>query len=473
MPGMTTLIVLLAMLQQEETIGRASKAPYQEAVRNCARAVELTKDAPAEAVDILTRIIESPKIKKVECRLRIEIRPGTYSRKYDFFPHRFRGLAHLRQAEKATNRERKSGFLRQAEKDFEESVRRGMNASQTELDQTREKRKAAEKGEPAPTVTDPEPAFRNGWQALLVKLAYPEALRYINQQGAFLSPAKKARYIADTESECREAVNKRTTIFLLNLERTGRMTRPLQISRETFERDFALLPDPIRIVTTPEHEWCESVRQFLADQRAGKERIDALLEEALQGISLGSKGRWFLALESICYRIVEREVQALAAQAGNALSPERNRLQQTARARAGQWNKFGARSQDKLPGVAPRRDFAALLGEFPKDYDGFGAVEEALRKSMSSEDPDRALSAVENILLRIRDGEERLSRESRAEILRYRITVRGLRRFFVGRTVEETVREVSPLGAELKKLEGSFTQDRFGPKIARLFEQLR
>ena len=163
---MITLLFLSILAQQEVTVSRAQKAPYQDAVRECTRAIELTQEAPAEAAEILTRIIENRKIKKIECRLRIELRVGFFSKPYDFFPYQFRGLAFMKLASKTKNQRDREAFHQKAKKNFEESLRRGNRSSQFHLNETQKQLTLLQKKDPPvePPSIDPEIVFQKRWK---------------------------------------------------------------------------------------------------------------------------------------------------------------------------------------------------------------------------------------------------------------------------------------------------------------------
>ncbi|MDP6959143.1 MAG: hypothetical protein QF645_10080, partial [Planctomycetota bacterium] len=68
----------------------------------------------------------------------------------------------------------------------------------------------------------------------------------------------------------------------------------------------------------------------------------------------------------------------------------------------------------------------------------------------------------------------RLSWESRVEIIRGQIAVAALLGFLHGDSTGEIVQKLQKnLGIELKELGGSFEVDHFGPKVQRVFDRLR
>ena len=204
--------------------------------------------------------------------------------------------------------------------------------------------------------------------------------------------------------------------------------------------------------------------------RGGKDGLGALLDHALSAGTM----REFLGVERLAYAIVREEIEDRVQEAREAAAKRREELQGEADALRNQWEQFEARVAKK--GVFrefPRRNFALLLKEFPIDFEEGDRILDRLMDCMDADDPDRAMSEVEESLRGIRNGWSGYSRESRAEIVRCQIAVAALRGLLKGNPVDEMARILRPFGVDLENLGGSFELQQFGPKVARLFQRLR
>ncbi len=465
---MKLVLLLLLILQQEETISRASKAPYVRATEKCEKAVAQMETDPREAIDVFTSILENPKIKKRECLMRMEITPGTYSRQFKFFPWQYRGRARMRLAEKTGDREIALGLLRLAREDLNESIRAGLASSQTYLAQAQQAIEKRQKVEP-PKI-DPEPLFRKTWRGFIAEGRFDSAKGYIESKGGFLSPDRRRYYLSETDDECRRFLATARKPFLVGLERVTHPEILKTMDQVAFEQDFRLPGRAELVVTIPEYEWCVSVARTLVLLRGGKDGLGALLDHALSAGTM----REFLGVERLAYAIVREEIEDRVQEAREAAAKRREELQGEADALRNQWEQFEARVAKK--GVFrefPRRNFALLLKEFPIDFEEGDRILDRLMDCMDADDPDRAMSEVEESLRGIRNGWSGYSRESRAEIVRCQIAVAALRGLLKGNPVDEMARILRPFGVDLENLGGSFELQQFGPKVARLFQRLR
>lgn len=113
-----------------QVIDGTEKDKYDIPVRDVARASKILKTKPREAIETLSRVLQLDL--KVERRVKFDLGRETYTRPYDFFPHRFRGEAHAALAEEfAGKREysRALEYLDLAIQDFRKSSELGHDGS--------------------------------------------------------------------------------------------------------------------------------------------------------------------------------------------------------------------------------------------------------------------------------------------------------------------------------------------------------
>jgi len=480
---MTTFLILLLLLQQEEHVSRSQKAPYQDATRQCDRAQELIKEAPEEAVEILTRVIENRKIKKMECRLKIELRVGFFSKPHDFFPYQFRGKAFLSLAGKTNIPKEAEGFYQKAKKDFEESLRRKNQSSQIYLDEAKKQLLLLQKIDPPddPIPVNPEIEFQEKWRTLLNQQKFRSAEALVETEGSVLPPEKRLEYKKKVTQECRKYISNVTSRFLIDLQRVVRQRDPFANLSKTLQEDLRLTKEEELTIRPATYRWCGELRSTLSQfEKKKKIRIDSLIDLAIQSIPLTeapATNPWLIAIGTLTHSHLLSEIKQHLAKAKNALKEDRMVHTLNATQLMEEWVRLETRvaKTGKTSPFAPqmKKPLQDQIALFPKDYDGLKQIEMELEKSIQSSDPERGLLKIERSLEKSRSKWRSLSLESRREIVRYIILCRALNRFFTGKTTEEITKELIPLGKELQGLGGSFTVTRFGPKIEELFQKLR
>ncbi len=518
---MTAFLALLLLLQQEEFISKAAKGPYLEALDK----YEQARNASAgDAVDMLTAIIESSKVEKKECKLKIEISSGNYKR-VDFYPYQLRGQSRVKQAATAEP-DRALTHLDKAIADFEESVKRGLKASDGPLGdaflargnvrvtmaESAEREKAIEildraikdfddatahgaagagasasakqrvaALKAAATGVDPEPDFLREWRSLVNSGRFAAAKAHVGAKGGFLTDPKRQQYVKDVDIECDKYMASAAASFLTSLEDAGQLQRLKTMERETFARRFEL-PDGAELtVARDDFSWCRYVRDTLAVIREGKPFVAALLNHATNSIGIADKGggvRWYKSVEALAYASVYEDIEKRAEESRNAPADRRAALRKEADELSRQWQDFDARvrqATDKKDYASqiPARDFKPLFERFPVDDDSVKKYATDLLATAAAEDPDRALSEIEDALSKLWDKSERMSLESRRSIVTYRIVAAALRGFLKGSTVDDVTRSTRVLGSDLRGVGGALDVSSFGPKIQQVVEKLR
>src|SRR5262245_60617135 len=98
---MTLLLAALLCLQEDQTVFRTEKTEYLAAEKDCRAAEAILTSDPKGAIALLDPILANAKLKKIECRLRIENRPAEYTDRYLFLPYQYRARARIALAAKS------------------------------------------------------------------------------------------------------------------------------------------------------------------------------------------------------------------------------------------------------------------------------------------------------------------------------------------------------------------------------------
>jgi hypothetical protein len=475
---MTLLLALLALAQDTVTIPRSGREAYARNVPEAERAAGMIDSDPQGAIDILDPILDNAQIEKRECRIRWEVAPGTFSRYYEFLPYQTRGKAYLKLAEKVRdNPDKARGFLEKAVKDFTASKGRGIAASDELLKQAQ----LQVAGLAKPETTSRE--FDAEWGKLIDAGKFVEAKAILDSDKGKLLPADRRKaFLDDTNEKCRIFVDSAVQRFLRNLRQ---LSTPRQLEMMTpagFDRDFSL-PDRAALVESgllPEYLWALSARPVLGDLRQKKDVLDPLLQIAVQSVPLAAKGDydWFGGPEGLAHEIARNRISEGADAARTAPADRRKELRGEADKLEARWKKFeadarqAAAGQKKILDQLPSRSFAALLDRFPVDVAVGKETLQALLKTAEAPDPDRALSDILARLDQLGAGWEKLSVESRRELLRYRIAARALRGLLAGGPPDRVAAELRLEGADYKASGGAADEARFGSKVQKVFQLL-
>jgi hypothetical protein len=374
-------------------------------------------------------------------------------------------------------------FYQKAKRDFEESIKRGMKSSQAYLDESQKQLTLLQKKDPPvePPSVDPETVFQKNWRTLLNQEKFRSAEALVETGGSFLPAEKRSDYRKKTNQECREHVLKITSRFLTDLERVVRQRDPFSNLSKTLQEDLRLTEEEELTALPPTYRWCREFRTtFSRFEKEKTVRINPLIDLTIQSIALTetpSTNPWLLATGTLTHSQIQLEIKQHLAKAKNALKEDRTAQAMAAAQLMNEWTRLERHihETEKSSPFDPKmkKILEDQIDLFPKDYDGLKQIKTDLEKSIRSSDPERGLLQIERSLEKSRREWERLSLESRREIVRYIILCRGLTRFFTGKTVGEITAELTPLGKELQDLGGSFTLTRFGPKIEELFQKLR
>lgn len=122
------LLAVSTCLQETRDIARSERAGYLAAVTKCREAEGMIESDPQGAIDRLTAVLATPKLEKIECLVRFELRASEYSEPYAFLPYQYRGQARVLLAKKATPEVARQ-LLADAIEDFRESTKRKVASS--------------------------------------------------------------------------------------------------------------------------------------------------------------------------------------------------------------------------------------------------------------------------------------------------------------------------------------------------------
>lgn len=480
---MLTIALLAGLaLQEGESIPKGHKLPYVKATEDCEKAAALIDSDPALAQELLTGVLDTPRVEKRECRLRYEMQSGTYSKWYDFYPSHFRGRARLRLAA-GVERATALRHLQGAVTDFEDSVRRGYAPSREFLLRARAQLKALE----SEGTANPRPQFESEWNAFLNDEDFAGAKAHVQKKGAFLDPDKLADYLTRTNEECEKHLTRSTTQFIRNLPTSGGIKIISEMRMTDFMDSFALPPKERLTKDTDLYLWCLDARLLLEKLRKERvEQLNALFSQALQALAFAeNEPRAFRAFTGFAHEILLREISDRAEKARDAGKDERRRLRSEADELRAHWSAFDdqvkmeLKTKDEIEKDVSqwladwRREMDLSLDGFPQDAEGIDALRGALEASVGRPDPEEALRELETNIDGRMDGWGTFSVESRRDLITLRIVAASLRAFLGGETDPKRVADsLDHLKPRLREFRARIVEMRYGPKVQKVFDLL-
>jgi len=472
------LLGLLAAPQQDQTVFRTEKGDYPVAVRECQAAEALIDSDPRGAIEKLDAILNNTRIKKVECRLRIEERPAEYSPWTLFLPYQFRGRARLNLAKKA-EREAGEKLLAGAVDDLQKSVEAGVKSSEDLLKAARaelEKLRAAA-ADPGPGVpVDPVARFAPGFQQLLRLNKFKSARARLDTDGKDLTDAQRKTFVDEAERRCRLYLGEQVEEFRRRLARLGSLRDLQEMAGSAFDALFELpAPDEL-VVTDPSVEWGRAHVAAFKEVRAGRAGGEVFLPAAAAAAAVAPEGPnpWFPVVENLAFQGVRDGILSAVEKARDAAKAERDAQRARAEGLLKQWEGFAAgldaKFRERHPFVKDHsnelagglRDFPVELADLDKvDLESFFAEAEPLAK-LGKQEKD----------LREMEGGKAIARESRQKLYVAIVPAAAIRMFAEGATENGVVKDLEAYGEKLKKLKDPVDVRKFGPRIEKVFQEL-
>ncbi len=454
---MIALILLLAAQEGSTTIRRNEKEPYLKALKACREAAEKIDSEPQAAIDALTEALKG--VKHVECRLRIEQRPGDFDNPVDFYPHQLRGRARMALAAKRPADA--ESLLRDAIDDLKRSPESARYLKEAEAALEKFKSK------PVPPAEDAAAKVRPAWRELVDTRKYKSAIALLEGKG--LTDAQRKVLVDDTESACRSHLVEQASAFRRKLPRSVRETA--ELTDDEFAAKFALPAPDEMVVAVPALDWARALLPALR-----KPSVDALLASAAAAAPLEEKDEnpWFKASELLAFGAARDAASAAVSGAADAASAERARLRADVDALLGRWKEFESKLDAKFRErhafvAAHSKELAALPGGFPKDLAELDAVD---IESCFAKDAAAELRKVESSLKAL-EGRTGVTRESRQSLYTLLVTAGALQTLLKGESEDAAASAVAAYGPKLAAVGGAVEPARFGPRVERVFERLR
>ena len=364
----------LLCLQQDQTAFRTEKSDYLQAVRECQAAEPLIESDPRAAVERLDAVLGNARLKKIECRLRIEERPSEYTAWYDFFPYQYRGRARLALARKSEP-EAALKLVAGAIQDFEESAARKVASSGPLLEAARAEQARLKalatvtpSGSPRP---DPVAAVRSALQPLLETNRYKSAAAALQKEGRELDAESRKAFAEDIDRRCRTWLVGQVLDFRFRFTRLEALRDLAGVPDRAFDVLWALPAAAELTVTDPVHAWATAHRDAFKAVQAGTAGGETLLGAAAAAAGL-EDGAWLATTEALAFEALREGVAARVARAAGLAKAEREALRTEVDGLVARYAAFAdgldPAVRQRQPRIGARREeLARIAGGFPAE----------------------------------------------------------------------------------------------------------
>jgi hypothetical protein len=482
---MSFLLAFLVLAQQDQTALRTEKGDYLPAAEKCEKAEAQIESNPRAACDLLDEVLaNAAKLRKIECRLRIEERPAEYTKWTLFLPYQYRGRARLNLARKS-ERDVAEKLLAGAIEDLQTSFGKGIASSEEHLKAAKaelEKLKAAAAAPavkpPDPVAEDPLPKFRAGFRRLLTENRYKTAAAFVASDGKFLTDAQKKTFGDEAAAECRTWVDDQVLAFRRRLARDLRTLEDLQsLTDREVDLLFAVAAPDERVVADPVGDWVRSILPAVRDVQKKKSGAESLFGAAAAAVPLAAQGEnpYFLAFEGIAVQAVREGMGDAVARSKDAAKAARDAERARADGLHAKWKDFAGKLdpafRDRHPVVAAHgTELDRLLLGFPVDLAELDKVD--LEGGFADPSPLAAFARLEQEL-RSHESKANLTRESRQRLYSAIVAVSAIRALAEGKGEAQVSADLAAYREKLRAAGGAVDADRFGARVSKVFEALR
>lgn len=479
---MMILLIALAALspQENRTAARTEKSEYNTALAKYREAEAQVETDPSAAIDRLSEIIANPRIRMMECILRVEQRPAEYSDPAPFLPYQLRGTARVNQSKKLAG-DAAQRMMTLAIEDYSESVKRNVGPSGDLLKaaQARLAKLKEDASSPLPPVkADPVVKFREKWDPLLRDGRYKSARALVDKEGQELTEEQRKNFAATAERECREFLVKEVSDFRPRF--ISALNNGLdQKTSEEFELVFTLPPPAELLVTNPAIEWARQSLPAFRDVQAQKAPAHSLAAAAVAAAPLEDRNEnpWFKAVEGAVFLSLRSAITSEVDRARDAGKEDREKARVLANGYLTVWKDMTTKLDPKFVErhrflSEHERQLTRLFEAFPMELADLEKIDPALEAAFAAESPDSELATLEDLLSGL-EGRPNLSRESRQRLYTARVTVVALRGLLGGKSEEVVAGDLSAYRQKLRDAGGPGDVKKYGPRVEKVFAALR
>lgn len=479
---MTLALLLFLSLQDSEYVQKLDKVKYNLATRNCKEAERKLDSEESVAIERLNRIIEDPDLTKKECNLCIQ-QTDQYDPPYAFFPYQYRARARLSLAAKTKSPAEKKGYLDEAVRDLQESIKRNVKSSVAYLDAAQAELKLLAETAKTPTpppAADPGPSaasLRVRQNQLLVENRYKSARTLIDQEGKGLSAQDRADLVAQADRACRNFLTEEMRQFRGRLLRVTSVADLRTMTKDEFDVTFDLPASAEIAAAHPAYDWARKHLELYRDVWSGRKPGSALLAAAEDAARVEEAGEnpWLRISEGLGFQDLHGEVELRITECADAPKARRVVLAGEIQARLATWTGF----VDRLgPDVLKR---AAWIDEHSKSLRALAERQprelveldrEDLRGCFQRFPVEPELLAFEEKLRKM-ESDGGLARESRQQLYTLLVAARAWRLFLEGKSDGEVSKAVRDDLERLGRVGGCADPDRFGPRLRKVYDSLR
>lgn len=474
---------LLALLcaQEDQTVFRTEKTEYLAAEKDCRAAEAMLATDPRSAIALLDGIVTNAKLKKIECRLRIENRPAEYTERYLFLPYQYRARARMALAAKS-DPEAAQKLLDGAVADLEESVRRKVASSEellksAKVELAKVKAAAADPSPANPVKESPLVKVRASIAPLLQTSKFKSAKATIAAEGKELSPEERKALEDDVDRRCLALLSDELFQFRRRFLRLEEPRDLVGISDSSLDLLFSL-PAPAELSTSlPALDWARASLPAFKDVQSGKAGLEALLPVAAAAAKIenGADDSFFVVVEKIAYAGLSAQLQQIVSKAQDQPKAERDVAKKQADAIAATWKAFadgldaGFRSSHRSVADHGAQLTSALAG-FPAELPELAKVD--VDAVFAAPSPDAELKRLESEL-RSLASRSAITIESRRSLYTSLVAVGALRALLEGKDEDGAASSLRPLAVSLTAAGGPLDAKRWGPRVEQVFAKLR